>query len=75
MANNTIVGYISLIGNNLFQLDMAYISPSNDSPIFYGAPAALLDSREDPINASSSTKPKQAIIPNISKDEDNSLTI
>ena len=75
MVNNTIVGHTPLIGNNLFQLDVAYISPPNGSPIFYGAPAALLNSREDLISASSSTKPEQAIIPDISKDEDNSLTI
>ena len=58
MADNTIIGHVSLIGNNLFQLNMAYISPPNDNPIFYGAPAALLDSREDPINTSFSIKPE-----------------
>ena len=74
MVDNTVVGYVLLIKNNLFQLNMAYISPPNGSPIFYGAPAALLNNQEDLISASSNTNPEQTIIPNISKDEDNSLT-
>ena len=52
---------------------MAYISPPNNNPIFYGASAALLNSQKNFISANSSTNPKQTIIPNISKDEDNSL--
>ena len=52
---------------------MAYISPPNNSFIFYGAPAALLNSWEDFISVSSSTNLKQIIIPDIFKDKDNFL--
>ena len=74
MVDNTVIGYILFIRNNLFQLDMAYISPLNDSPIFYSVSTALLNSWEDFISASFSINPEQIIIPNIFKDEDNSLT-
>ena len=53
---------------------MTYISLPNNNPIFYGTPAALLNDRENLINVSSSTNPEQAIIPDISKDKNNSLT-
>ena len=53
---------------------MVYISPSNNSPIFYDVPAAFLNNREDLINISSNINPEQTIIPNIFKDEDNFLT-
>ena len=43
MADNIIIGYIPLIRNNLFQLNIAYISSFNNNFIFYGAPAALLN--------------------------------
>ena len=43
MVNNIVIEYASLIKNNLFQLNMVYIFPSNSSPIFYSAPAALLN--------------------------------
>ena len=52
---------------------MTYIFPPNNSPIFYNTPAALLNSWENLISASFNTNPKQAIIPDISKNKDNSL--
>ena len=58
MADNIVVGYILFIGNNLFQLNMAYIFPFNGSFIFYGAPAVLLNGWEDFISVSFSINPK-----------------
>ena len=73
IINNIVVGYILFIENNFFQLDVAYISPFNGSFIFYSAPAVFLNNWEDLISVSFSTNSKQTIIPDIFKDEDNSL--
>ena len=74
MINNIIIKYILFIRNNLFQLNMIYIFPPNNNPIFYGTPITLLNNQENLINTSSNTNPKQIIISNIFKNKDNSLT-
>ena len=52
MANNIVIGYTPFIKNNFFQLNIVYIFPPNNNPIFYGAFAALLNSWEDLISTS-----------------------
>ena len=43
MANNIVVGYTLFIKNNFFQLNIIYIFPPNNNPIFYNTSAVLLN--------------------------------
>ena len=52
MANNIIIRYILFIKNNLFQLDITYISPLNNNFIFYNTSIILLNDWENFINTS-----------------------